>query len=243
MESYRTPERAAAWLQLVSYARNQNALQQLAGATLEDFTPDRQGAQALFEEARLAGREWLDDAQAQALLRAYGIATVVTVRVRDEAKALVAAGQIGYPVALKIRSPQFIHKSDVGGVALGLASAEELQLAAEEMRAQLARLQPQGFIVQAVVQRPGAHELIVGIASDAVFGPVLLLGEGGTAVELRKNHAVALPPLNSALACELIDMSRLAPLLRPAAGRRKGAAGHAAEGVANGLRAALVGRT
>jgi acetyltransferase len=216
--SYRTPERAAAaWLQLVSYARNQNALQQLAAATLEHFTPDRPGAQALLEEARLAGREWLDDAQAQALLRAYGIVTVVTVRVRDEAEALVAAGQIGYPVALKIRSPQVIHKSDVGGVALGLASAGELQLAAARMRAQLARLQPQavvqGFTVQAMVQRPGAHELIVGIATDAVFGPVLLLGEGGIAVELRKNHAVALPPLNTALARELIDTSRLAPLL------------------------------
>ena len=222
--SYRTPERAAAaWLQLVSYARNQDALQQLAGATLEDFTPDRQGAQALLEEARLAGREWLDDAQAQALLRAYGIATVVTVRVRDEAQALLAAGQIGYPVALKIRSPQVIHKSDVGGVALGLASAEELQLAAVKMRQQLARLLPQaevlGFTVQAMVQRPGAHELIVGIATDAVFGPVLLLGEGGTAVELRKSHAVALPPLNTALARELIDISGLAPLLAGYRGR------------------------
>ncbi|SFC25625.1 acetyltransferase [Polaromonas sp. OV174] len=222
--SYSTPERAtAAWLQLLSHARNQEALQQIPPATLEDFTPDRAQALALFEQALHDGREWLDGAQAQQLLRAYGIPTIETMKVSDVEEAVAAASQIGYPVALKIVSPQIIHKSDVGGVALALACAEAVRAAAAQMSEQVMRLQPHavvlGFTVQAMAQRPGAHELIVGIATDAVFGPVLLLGEGGTAVELRKDHAVALPPLNASLARDLIAQSRLGPLLAGYRGR------------------------
>jgi acetyltransferase len=218
MASYSTPERAAdAWMQLVNYARNQAALQQLPTATLEDFSPDRNKAQQLYEQALQEGRVWLDGAMAQELLEAYGIPTVKTVKASDVEEAIAAASQIGYPVALKIVSPQIIHKSDVGGVALGLASAEEVRVAAVKMRQQVMRQLPHavvaGFTVQAMAQRLGAIELIVGIATDAVFGPVLLLGEGGTAVELRKDHAVALPPLNVNLAKDMLSASRLEPLL------------------------------
>lgn len=222
--SYSTPERAAAaWLQLLGHARNQQALQQLPAATLDDFTPDRAQAGLLLQQVLHDGREWLDGASAQALLQAYGIPGVETVQVRDVQEAVAAASRIGYPVALKIVSPQVIHKSDVGGVVLGLASAEAVRAAAVKMSGQVTRLLPQavvlGFTVQAMVQRPGAHELIVGIATDAVFGPVLLLGEGGTAVELRKDHAVALPPLNTSLARDLVARSRLGPLLAGYRGR------------------------
>ncbi|MDP2816887.1 MAG: bifunctional acetate--CoA ligase family protein/GNAT family N-acetyltransferase [Polaromonas sp.] len=223
--SYDTPERAtAAWLQLATYARNQQALQQLATDTLDDFTPDRGLVQTLLEDALREGREWLGDAQAQAVLRAYGIPTVETVQTRDvEEAVVVAAEKIGYPVALKIISPQVIHKSDVGGVALGLASGDELRAAAANMCQQLTRLLPQarvlGFTVQAMAHRPGAHELIVGIATDAVFGPVLLFGSGGTAVELNRQHAVALPPLNSPLARDLVAASGLSTLLAGYRGR------------------------
>jgi acetyltransferase len=218
MASYSTPERAAdAWMQLVNYARNQAALQQLPTATLEDFSPDRKKAQLLYEQALHEGRQWLDGAMAQDLLQAYGIPTVKTIKVGDVGEAIAAANLIGYPVALKIVSLQVIHKSDVGGVALGLASAEEVRLAAVKMRQQVMRLLPHavvaGFTVQAMARRMGAIELIVGIATDAVFGPVLLLGEGGVAVELRKDHAVALPPLNVNLAKDMLSASRLEPLL------------------------------
>lgn len=225
--SYSTPERAvAAWMQLVNYARNQTALAQLPAATQENFVPDYQCAQTLHEQALRDGREWLDGAQAQELLKAYGIPSLVTRKVRDVEEAIAAANQLGYPVVLKIVSPQIVHKSDVGGVALSLVSAQEVRGAAQRMLLQIARRQPQaqvlGFTVQSMAQRPGALELIVGIATDAVFGPVLLLGEGGTEVELRKNHAVALPPLNANLAQDLIVRSQLGPLLashrnRPAA--------------------------
>ncbi|MEO7547159.1 MAG: bifunctional acetate--CoA ligase family protein/GNAT family N-acetyltransferase [Ramlibacter sp.] len=222
--AYHTPERAAdAWLQMAGHARNQLALQQIPAAALPDFTPDHACAQALHAQALHDGREWLDDAQAQALLRAYGIPTVDTVRVLDAEDAVAAAQRIGYPVALKIVSPQIIHKSDVGGVALGLASEQEVRTAAVKMRQRVAHQQPRamvlGFTVQAMAHRPDAHELIVGIATDAVFGPVLLLGEGGTSVELRKSHAVALPPLNGTLADDLVKRSGLVPLLAGYRGR------------------------
>jgi acetyltransferase len=225
--SYSTPERAAAaWLQLVTHARNQRALQEIPPALLTGFNPDLARAQALIEAASREAREWLDEVKAKELLAAYDISTVRTERARDAEAAVSAAVHMGFPVALKIISAQVIHKSDVGGVELNLGSAEEVRTAAVRMRQRLARLQPgasvQGFAVQAMVHRPGARELIVGVSCDPVFGPVMLCGTGGTDVELHKKHAVALPPLNAGLARDLVTRSGLDPLLgrwrsRPAA--------------------------
>jgi acetyltransferase len=222
--SYSTPERAvAAWLQRVEYGRNQAALLQLPSGKLDDFKPDLAGARSLLEQALHEGREWLDEEQAKTLLQAYGIPVVETRRARDAEEAVLAAMQIGFPVAIKVLSPQIVHKSDVGGIALGLASADEVRSAVMTMRQRVARLQPEakvvGFTVQAMASRPGAHELIVGIASDAVFGPVVLFGEGGTAVELRKDRAVGLPPLNDRLARDLISRTRVGGLLAGYRGR------------------------
>ncbi len=216
--SYNTPEHAtSAWLQLIHFSRNQQALQQLTTASVPDLMPDHAGAQKLIQEALQDGREWLGDADSQALLAAYGIPVVDTRKAADVQAAVLAANAIGYPVALKIMSPQIVHKSDVGGVVLCLTSAAEVTTAAETMQAQVHKLRPdavlQGFTVQAMAHRSGAHELIVGINTDPLFGPVLLLGEGGTAVELRASHAVALPPLNSSLAQDLVQRSQLAKLL------------------------------
>ena len=215
---YETPERAAAaWLQMANYRRNQEALRQLPDARPQNFEPDREAAQALLDQALRDGREWLDQAQSLALLKAYGIPVVLSVNAIDVEDAVRQARLIAYPVALKILSPQIVHKSDVGGVALHIASDEDLRSATARMRQSVARLQPDarilGYTVQAMAQRPGAHELILGIAADPVFGPVVLFGEGGTAVELRRDHAVALPPLNGMLARELLAHTRIAPLL------------------------------
>ncbi len=216
--TYNTPERAvAAWLHRASYARNQQALLQLPAAVLEDFRPDGAAAQAVLQEALQEGREWLDSAQAGRLLQAYGIPSVASAKVRDAEEAVLAAMRIGFPVALKVVSPQIVHKSDVGGVALGLGSGDEVRAAVVRMRQRVAHAQPQaqvlGFVVQAMAQRRRAQELIVGIASDSVFGPVVLFGEGGTAVELRRDRAVALPPLNERLAADLVDQTHVGALL------------------------------
>ena len=216
--AYATPERAtAAWMQMADYARNQRMLQQIPAAQLPEVRPDHGAAQGLLAAARAEGREWLGDAASQALLRAYGIPVVPTERVADIEAAVAAAEAIGYPVALKIVSPQVIHKSDVGGVALGLTDAQALRAAATAMqqrvREKLRHAVLEGFTVQAMAHRPQALEVIVGLSTDPVFGPVLLLGEGGTQVEIRHNHAVALPPLNGALATDLLERSGLVPLL------------------------------
>jgi acetyltransferase len=224
LASFDTPERAvAAWLQLVMHARNQAALQQTPPAALPDFSPDRRRAQSLIDTALQEGRQWLDEVQAKELLHAYGIPVVETRMAASADDAAQVAVRIGFPVALKVVSPQVIHKSDVGGVALNLESAQDVQAAAQRMLGELARLMPQarmlGFAVQRMVKRPGAHELIIGLSNDPVFGPVLLCGAGGTDVELNKQHAIGLPPLNALLALDLLDRSGVRPLLAPTRGR------------------------
>lgn len=218
LSGYATPEHAVAgWLQLVHYHRNQEALLQLPVAQPAELEVDRAAARAVLREALDEGRAWLDEAQAKQVLQAYGIATVPTVGVRDAQEAVEAAEDLGYPVVLKILSPQIVHKSDVGGVALHLSSAQEVRAAAVRMRQEVARKSPQahvaGFTVQKMAHRPHAHELIVGIADDAVFGPVILFGAGGTAVEVRRDSALGLPPLNARLARDLVAQTQVGPLL------------------------------
>ena len=227
LPSYATPEQAVgAWMQMVNYQAHQAALRQWVPARQADFTPDRLAVEHLLSQARQEGRAWLGDAATQSLLAAYGIPTVATERTANVAQALQAAERMGYPVALKIISPQVVHKTDVGGVALNLKSPTELSAAAQGMAQQLKDLLPKAsfgsYTVQAMVTRPAAHELIAGLSTDPVFGPVLLLGEGGVNVELRTHHAVALPPLNAQLVQDFIERSGLMPLLvghrgRPAA--------------------------
>ncbi|MDB5953679.1 bifunctional acetate--CoA ligase family protein/GNAT family N-acetyltransferase [Ramlibacter sp.] len=215
---YATPERGVdAWMQLVHYHRNQAALLQLPDAQPNDIRPDRACATDILEEALASGREWLDAAQTMAVLEAYGIPTVPTVKVRDGEEAASTAAKLGYPVALKIVAPEIVHKSDAGGVALNLANGDALRTAAVLMRQGVARARPHphvlGFTVQPMVHRQHAHELILGIATDPLFGPVVVFGAGGTAVELRKDTAVDLPPLNALLARELVGRTRVAQLL------------------------------
>jgi acetyltransferase len=215
--TYATPERAvAAFVHMVQYRLNREALLQTPRAA-PDFTRDPGTARAIVQRALDDGREMLDEFEAKALLAAYGIPVVETRSVADAQGAVVAARQIGFPVALKILSPQISHKSDVGGVALDLADEGAVQAAASAMAARVRSMRPDaqlaGFTVQAMVRRPHAHELIVGVASDPVFGPVILFGQGGTAVEVLKDRAMALPPLNSVLAHDLIGRTRVAALL------------------------------
>ena len=221
---YETPERAsAAWRQLADYHAAQEALLQLPSSDAGPPQATLDEAREVVRDALAAGREWLDAADANTVLRAYGIPTVATARVDSADAAVEAAARMGYPVALKIDSPQIIHKSDVGGVVLDLHNGDEVRNAAIRMRQRLARVLPQahvrGYTVQAMARRPGAHELIVGIAADAVFGPVVLFGEGGTAVEIKGDRAVALPPLTADLARDLVGRTRVARLLAGYRGR------------------------
>lgn len=224
LPSHDTPERAvAAWLQMHNYARNQRALQQLVRSPPPEQASGRLQAQGLIDQAWQEGRAWLGDAATLELLQAYGLPVVKTERCVSAEQAGAAAERIGFPVALKLISPQVVHKSDVGGVVLNLRNRSDVLAAAEQMRAQLCVKLPEatlsGYTVQAMAARPAALELILGMHSDPVFGPVLLLGEGGVQVELSGRHALALPPLDAELAQDLVARSGLLPLLAGFRGR------------------------
>ncbi len=216
---YATPEEAVrAFALLRTYRRNQEQLLEAPTAAPPGRSADAAAARAMLDGALKQGRDWLNERETTALLRNYGIPTVESLTVAaSEAAAVEAAHRIGCPVALKLLSPDITHKSEVGGVRLRLRDEADVARAAREMLAQVAAQRPDaridGLVVQTMVERPDAHELIVGASVDAVFGPVLLFGQGGIAVEVIGDRAVALPPLNSALARELVSRTRVARLL------------------------------
>jgi acetyltransferase len=216
--NYGTPEEAVrAFAMLATYRRNQTLLLEAPTAS-ENGAPDSAAARTAIEAALAQGRDMLDELEAKAVLTAYGIPTVPTVAVGPTAvEAVAAARELGFPVALKILSPDISHKSDVGGVLLDLRDEDDLRQAADTMLTRVLELRPQahitGFTVQTMVTRPLAQELIVGASIDPVFGPVLLFGQGGTAVEVIADRAIALPPLNRVLARDLVSRTRVAKLL------------------------------
>jgi acetyltransferase len=221
--SYATPEEAVrAFAMLLEYRRNQAQLMEAppaAPSVAPDASRERHAAiEAAIAPARAEGRDLLTEPEAKALLAACGIPVVATrVVSSDPDAACAAATAIGLPVALKILSTEITHKSDVGGVALNLDTPEAVREAAVAMLQRVRALRPgvpiQGFTVQQMVRRGHAQELIVGASIDPVFGPVILFGAGGTAVEVLADRAIALPPLNAPLARALVDRTRIARLL------------------------------
>lgn len=216
---YETPERAVrAFMYLVRYRQSQALLLETPSSLAQSTAADTVRAHKLVEQALADAREWLDAAEVAAFLACYGIPFARTQAVPDAKAAAALAADIKGPVALKIRSRDITHKTDVGGVALNLATPAEVESAARAMDEKVARLRPQarreGFIVQEMVQRPGAYELIAGISTDPTFGPVILFGHGGTAVEVVRDKSLELPPLNTALARAQIERTRIAALLK-----------------------------
>jgi len=216
--TYDTPEDAVrAFGMLVTYRRNQQQLLEAPTAVV-GAAPDFARVAALIDAALAAGRQTLSEPEAKAVLGACGIPVVATSVVAPNADAALAAAlQIGWPVVIKLLSPQISHKSDVGGVALNLDSEAALRAAVAAIERRLAQSRPdaliEGYTVQAMVRRPRALELIVGASIDPLFGPVILFGQGGTAVEVLADRALALPPLNGPLAQALIARTRVARLL------------------------------
>jgi len=217
--TYDTPEHAVrAFMHMVRYRRNQEILTQVPPSAPTDFRPTPGAARSVVEKALLEHRELLTEPEAKQVLAAYGIPVVATRVAAGPEQAAGVARELGFPVALKILSQDITHKSDVGGVSLGLDSAEEVRAAAEAMLVRIKKKCPAahlgGFTVQRMAIRPHAHELIIGMATDAIFGPVILFGRGGTAVEIIGDRAVALPPLNMSLARYLIMRTQVYRLLR-----------------------------
>ena len=215
--TYDAPEDAVrGFMQMVDYRRNQAALLETPPSLPTDFTPELDSARAIIAAALAEQREWLSELEAKSILASFAIPIVATRLASSPAEAASHAASIGGRVAVKIVSRDITHKSDLGGVVLNLAPAEVLA-AAQAMDARVRAARPgariEGFAVQAMVQRPAAHELIAGVVDDHEFGPVILFGAGGTAVEVLNDKALTLPPLNMKLARDVIARTRVAKLL------------------------------
>src|SRR5690606_13505227 len=217
------------FMQLVRYSRAQELLMRTPPSLPEELGLHTVDAEKVISGALAENRSVLSEAESKSLLVAYGIPTVPTevAKTPDEVQAIASRIlQEHAACVVKVLSDDISHKSDVGGVRLGLERAEDARHAAEDILTRVARQLPharvKGFTVQPMIRRPRAHELIAGMAVDRTFGPVLLFGAGGTAVEVVADTAQALPPLDMNLAEDLMRRTRIWRLLqgyrdRPAA--------------------------
>lgn len=208
-------------MHLLEYRRVQRELTRMPDSLPQGFTPDHAAAQSIVTRAIADGRSWLDPIETAAMLAAYQIPVVAPRLARDPAEAAAFGGAVlaaGNPVALKIHSPDIVHKSDVDGVVLDLTSAEAVGTAAAAMLARIGELRPEaqisGFLVQPMIRRPYGRELIAGVADDPTFGPVIVFGRGGTAVEAIADKALALLPLDLDGARDLIARTRVSRVLK-----------------------------
>lgn len=179
---------------------------------------ERRAALEILTSARTDNRSVLNEIEAKALLGLYGIPVIPTERAGSVEAVRLTCGKIASPYAVKIISPRITHKSDAGGVALNLPDADAAATAAKAMQERISREHPdadiEGFAVQTMCIRPHAHELIVGIAHDPTFGPLLMVGAGGKAVEILNDKALELAPLDSDSARAMIGRTRISNLLQ-----------------------------
>jgi acetyltransferase len=208
------------FMHLVQHRRGQDLLARTPPALPDATDADVAAARAVVQRALAAGRTWLGPQEVAAILAAYRIPTPPITLAETQAAAQQAAAPIlagGGTVALKIQAQGIVHKSDVGGVALDLASAPAIATAYDAIIARARALRPQarieGVLVQPMIRRRHARELLAGIALDPTFGPVLLFGAGGTNVEIVADRAIALPPLDLLRAADMIARTRVSRLL------------------------------
>ncbi|MGQ9607237.1 MAG: bifunctional acetate--CoA ligase family protein/GNAT family N-acetyltransferase [Thermogutta sp.] len=221
---YTTPEKAVrAFMHLVSYARNLTLLHETPRDIPVAFSFDRQRLRGVFESLLTEGAEILTESVSKAFLEAYGIPVSKPFLARTAEQAVEIAKRVGFPVVMKIHSPQITHKTDVGGVKLNLASESAVREAFEQMTQRAAERRPDaqiiGCTVQKMVSYPNSFELIIGTKRDPVFGSVILVGMGGVAAEVFQDRALALPPLNETLARRALESLKSWPLLRGYRGR------------------------
>lgn len=216
--TYYTPEQAVAtYMYMYQYKRNLELLYETPAELPVDSTPPRRPLVIILKEAALENREILTEMESKQLLDHYNIPVVKTLVAKTADEAVLCALQTGYPVVLKILSPQIIHKTDAGGVILNINSEAEIRMAFDEIlrraREYAPNAQIQGVTVQPMVKKRG-HEIILGARTDPLFGPVMVFGRGGTDVELYRDIAVGLPPLNQTLARRMMEETKVYQLLK-----------------------------
>lgn len=215
---YSTPEMAVeAFSYLADYYQNQKLLLQAPAPFLSGSSDDIVGAESIIEAALSQQRKVLTTMESKAILNAFGIPVSETIEAHSEEEALVIAESLGFPVVMKISSPDITHKQDVDGVQLNLQDAEAVRLAFKKIMASVKAIKPDakisGVTIEPMYKNPNYRELMIGVLRDKVFGPVIVFGMGGSLVEVIRDRAVSLPPLNAFLAEQLIAKTRARKLL------------------------------
>jgi len=216
--SFRTPEAGVgAFANIASFYQNQLLLQQTPPPLSTLAEPDIEGARLVIESVLAERRTTLTEMESKTLLAAFHIPVTQTVLARNANEAMMIATQLGFPVALKIDSPDVAHKSDVQGVALNIASGAAARDTYDAMVERVRRAMPgariNGVTVQRMAPARRGREVYVGMVTDEPFGPVIVFGAGGTMIELIADRAMELPPLNQFLARRLVERSRVAETL------------------------------
>jgi len=216
--SFRTPEAAVgAFGNIASFYRNQLLLQQTPPPLSTLAKPDIEAARLVIESVLAERRKVLTEMESKALLSSFHVPVTNTILARNANEAMMIATQLGFPVALKIDSPDISHKSDVQGVALNIINGTGARDTYIDMVERVKRLHPEvrvnGVTVQKMAGAQRGREIYVGLLTDDPFGPVIVFGAGGTMIELLNDRAMELPPLNQFLARRLIERSRVAETL------------------------------
>jgi acetyltransferase len=222
--TYDSPDRAVrAFAYLDAYRRNREILYETPRLVSLDKWIDPRAAREQIDRLLAEGHETLTEVDSKALLIAFGINCTVPEPARTSLEAVRVANQIGYPVVMKIHSPQIVHKTEVRGVATGISSDEMVRRAFQEMVARARQLRPdadvQGVTLQPMISSGEGIELIVGAKTDPVFGAVLMVGAGGITAEVLSDRALELPPLNERMARRMLERLRIRPLLEGFRGR------------------------
>ncbi|BCK87606.1 protein lysine acetyltransferase Pat [Sideroxyarcus emersonii] len=215
---FRTPEPAVeVFSHLYAYYHNQKLLMQMPGPLSHHIEPDVESARLIIEGAMLEHRKVLNEMESKALLAAFNIPVARTMVAHSPGEALLIAQQLGFPVAMKINSPDITHKSDSGGVVLNLENAHEVRAAYQHILDNVQHNRPNakmdGISIEPMVVKPNGRELMIGVTTDPIFGPVITFGAGGTTVEIMGDRAVALPPLNRFLVKDLIQSTHISRML------------------------------
>ncbi|EGV16832.1 bifunctional acetate--CoA ligase family protein/GNAT family N-acetyltransferase [Thiocapsa marina] len=202
---------------LATHQRNQKLLMQSPGPLSQEDAPDVEGARLIIEGVMAEGRKTLGTVEAKAILSAFRIPTMQAVLTRTPNEALMAAQALGFPVVMKINSPDLEHKSDVDGVRLNIDDAQSVRRTFTEIVERAKRLRPdarmEGITVEHMASTRAARELMIGVTRDRIFGPVISFGAGGTKVEVLEDRALGLPPLNAFIIQTMIDHTRIVRLM------------------------------
>lgn len=217
--AYSTPEQAVrAFMTLVAYSKNLKSLYETPRDIPVEFTLDRNKTRKNFEKLIDDNVEILSEDVSKKILQSYGITVTLPEIAKIENDCIKLAKKNGYPVVMKIHSPDITHKSDVGGVALNLVDEISLKTAFKKMMDSVKKKVPKakidGVTIQKMVNVKDSVEMIFGIKKDKIFGTVILCGMGGTGAELFKDRTIGFPPLNEALAYQMLESLKIFPLLK-----------------------------